>query len=376
MRITLFLLLALLCIPAFCADSKEELAAKTRELESIHHQIKDRRDIIGKTEKKARDVHKTIQMIESDLSRQKRLHEKVSSQIGQTKVELTALEAELFTERKKFELAQASLASKLVQFNRLGGTHFIETLFSSDEFTDQMNELYFFESMISTNVGFLSEIREKKTHLVKKENKLATTLDFLKDKQEEIVVLKGQIEANKKTKEKLYEELMAQKKEYERQLKQLERDSYEIEQMIVKLQRQAKPTERMGDGRFIWPVVGEITSAFGSRVHPIFKVQSFHTGLDIGAPEGRPVFVASDGIVLYSGTWGGYGKTIVVDHGGGYTSIYGHLSNYYVKRATQVKKGQLIGLVGSTGWATGPHLHFEVRVNGKEMNPLNYLPNR
>ena len=169
---------------------------------------------------------------------------------------------------------------------------------------------------------------------------------------------------------------MVQKKDYERQLRQLEKDSYEIEQMIVKLQRQAKPTERMGDGRFIWPVVGEISSPFGSRMHPIFKVQSFHTGLDIGAPQGRPVFAASDGIVLYSGTWGGYGKTIVVDHGAGYTSIYGHLSNYYVKRATKVKKGQLIGLVGSTGLSTGPHLHFEVRVNGKEVNPLNYLPNR
>ena len=366
----------MLCTLGFPVDSKEELAKKTKELETIHDQIKTQREIIGKTEKRARDVHKTIRGIESDLNRQTKLHEKVTSQIGQTKVELTALEVELFTERKKFELAQSSLASKLIQFNRLGGSHFIETLFSSDEFTDQMNELYFFESMISMNVLFLSEIREKKTLLAKKENKLSTTLDFLKDKQEEIVVIKGQIEANKKTKEKLYEELMVQKKDYERQLRQLEKDSYEIEQMIVKLQRQAKPTERMGDGRFIWPVVGEISSPFGSRMHPIFKVQSFHTGLDIGAPQGRPVFAASDVIFLYSGTLGGYGKTIVVDHGAGYTSIYGHLSNYYVKRATKVKKGQLIGLVGSTGLSTGPHLHFEVRVNGKEVNPLNYLPNR
>ena len=265
---------------------------------------------------------------------------------------------------------------KIDQFHRLGESSFVETLFNSDELTDHLNELYFFEVMITTNVTFLMDVREKKAHLINQENKLSGLLGNLKTQEHQIVVIKTVINENKKTKEKLYQDLMRQKAEYEKQLHQLERDSAQIQEMIVRLQKESGRTQRIGDGRFIWPVVGEISSHFGKRIHPIFKVESFHTGLDIAAPLGRPVFAASDGIVLYSGTWGGYGKTVVVDHGAALTTIYGHLSAFYVKRSAKITKGQIIALVGSTGWSTGPHLHFEVRLAGNAIDPLSYLPSR
>ena len=170
-------------------------------------------------------------------------------------------------------------------------------------------------------------------------------------------------------------DLMAQKKEYEKQLRELETDSREIQQLIAKSQKKTKIVARMGDGRFIWPITGQITSYFGERVHPIFKIRSMHTGLDIAASSGRPIFAAEDGVVIFSGSWGGYGKTIILDHGAAFTTLYGHMSQYFVKEGVAVKKGQIIGLVGSTGWSTGPHLHFEVRIDGVVQNPINYLPN-
>ncbi len=370
----IFLLFCLLCLVTLAADPNDEVARKTRELEALNQRILQHRDVIGRTERQARDVARTITKIEGELVRQNQLHEKVSGQIDHTKGEIGKVELDLFNERKKFEIAQASLMYKVDQFHRLGETNFIEILFNSDEFTDHLNELYFFESMITTNVTFLNDVREKKTQLTRQENKLSGLLGNLKTQEHQIVVIKTVINENKKTKEKLLQELMQQKAEYEKQLHQLERDSAQIQDMIVRLQRQGGRTQWIGDGRFIWPVVGKISSYFGKRMHPIFKVEATHTGLDIAAPMGRPVFAASDGVVLYSGNWGGYGKTVVIDHGAGFTTIYGHLSAFYVKRSAQITKGQIIALVGSTGWSTGPHLHFEIRQAGNAVDPLNYLP--
>ena len=101
---------------------------------------------------------------------------------------------------------------------------------------------------------------------------------------------------------------------------------------------------------------------------------SLHTGIDIAAPYGKPISCADSGEVIYSGWWDGYGKAVVIDHGRGYTTVYGHMSRIYAQVGQTVTKGETIGLVGSTGFSTGPHLHFEIRVNGKPVDPMPYLP--
>lgn len=125
---------------------------------------------------------------------------------------------------------------------------------------------------------------------------------------------------------------------------------------------------------FGWPVVGKISSPYGWRKDPVRGGRDFHTGLDVRAPRGRTIVASSAGKVVHSGWMGGYGKTIVISHpGGGMTTLYAHCSSLLVKRGATVKRGQKIALVGSTGRSTGNHLHFEVRKNGKPMNPLNFL---
>ena len=124
-----------------------------------------------------------------------------------------------------------------------------------------------------------------------------------------------------------------------------------------------------------WPAPGypTVTSYFGSRFHPVLKVQKLHTGIDIGAPSGASVVAADSGTVIISGYSGAYGNYIVINHGGGISTLYGHHSSNVVSKGAVVKKGQKIANVGSTGWSTGPHLHFEVQVNGAVQNPLNYV---
>jgi murein DD-endopeptidase MepM/ murein hydrolase activator NlpD len=118
------------------------------------------------------------------------------------------------------------------------------------------------------------------------------------------------------------------------------------------------------------PVAGRITSGFGMRYHPILHYERFHAGLDFGAPYGSPIVAAANGQVVAAGWAGGYGNEVQIAHGGGIVSLYGHMSGIVARAGEMVRQGQVIGYVGSTGLSTGPHLHFEVKVNGRAVNPL------
>ncbi|MCX7956586.1 MAG: M23 family metallopeptidase [Endomicrobia bacterium] len=123
----------------------------------------------------------------------------------------------------------------------------------------------------------------------------------------------------------------------------------------------------------IWPTKGNVVSPFGKRVHPIYGVEHFHTGLDISNIIGTPIMATADGIVKFAGWQQGYGKVILIEHKFGYISVYGHLSSIKVKVGQRVSRGEVIGLMGDTGTATGPHLHYEVWKDNKLCNPVKYL---
>ncbi len=126
-------------------------------------------------------------------------------------------------------------------------------------------------------------------------------------------------------------------------------------------------------GKFIRPVDGRITSNFGYRMHPILGKRKMHTGLDMGSPSGTPIKAAAGGVVIYAARYGGYGNCVMIDHGDGVVSLYGHCSSLAVSNGQKVNQGETIAYVGSTGLSTGPHLHFEVRKNGVPTNPSGIL---
>ena len=135
--------------------------------------------------------------------------------------------------------------------------------------------------------------------------------------------------------------------------------------------------EQYAGGEMLWPAPGNyrITSYFGNRPHPIYGYASNHSGMDIGCATGSSVVAANDGTVILSGWYGAYGNCVIIDHGGGIVTVYGHHSKNLVKEGDKVTRGQQIALSGNTGMSTGPHLHFEVRVNGIRKDPLDYLQN-
>jgi murein DD-endopeptidase MepM/ murein hydrolase activator NlpD len=146
--------------------------------------------------------------------------------------------------------------------------------------------------------------------------------------------------------------------------------------MIARMQRHNKSTF-ITTGAFMKPIGGGITSPFGWRVHPIFHSRIFHSGIDIAGPYGGAIHAANSGRVIYAGWQGGYGKVVIIDHGRvngrPTTTLYGHMSSINVGTGQSVSRGQTIGREGSTGYSTGPHCHFEVRINGVPQNPLRFI---
>jgi murein DD-endopeptidase MepM/ murein hydrolase activator NlpD len=164
-------------------------------------------------------------------------------------------------------------------------------------------------------------------------------------------------------------QVQSQKAAVEREIAQAKADAERVARQI----RGGGSSEGSRPGALVRPSSGPITSRFGPRVHPIFGVVKFHYGIDFGAGAGSPIRAAAAGKVLSAGWIGGYGNTTIIDHGGGMATLYAHQSSFGVSAGQQVSAGQTIGAVGSTGNSTGPHLHFEVRVNGQAVDPAGYL---
>ena len=201
----------------------------------------------------------------------------------------------------------------------------------------------------------------------------------LRDDQEARVAKLSEIERRRA---ELLSEVQDQRTQVEQYVTELEGSTQELEsklhRTLIKRQSRVRPTipqkqRTWGTGRYVCPAEGPITSPYGYRIHPIYGTMRFHSGIDIGAYYGSSILAADSGVVIEAGWIGGYGNTVIIDHGGGYSTLYGHASQLYVHPGQLVQQGEPIAAVGSTGNSTGPHLHFEVRINGDPVDPLGFI---
>jgi len=184
--------------------------------------------------------------------------------------------------------------------------------------------------------------------------------------------LRLQVSAEEGRQKALLQDVQSKVKDFEAQIASLKKESDAIA-ALLRARQKAQLKAPSGKGVLAAPVPGAITSGFGPRKHPIFGTMRNHTGVDFTATSGTPVRASADGVVAVAGDRGGYGTTVIVDHGNTLATLYGHLSRTAVAEGATVARGQVVGYAGSTGYSTGPHLHFEVRVNGNPVDPLRYL---
>lgn len=274
---------------------------------------------------------------------------------------------------------QAYTSKRLTQIFKHKRNSYIEFLLNSSDINAFLDRLYFENIIIAYDKKKLIETRlcareilALKARIEMQKKNLETSIASINRQQEDI---QDAISKN----EKLIEKLKTDRATWEKSERELARQSKAISQMInQEIKRSGKDGVSVTvTGGFVWPVRGRITSPYGWRVHPIFKRKIFHSGLDIAVPYGTPIKAANSGRVIFVGWYNGYGKVVIVDHGkiNGIptTTLYAHMSATLVKQGTNIAKGAIIGKVGTTGYSTGPHLHFEVRQKGNPTNPLNFV---
>jgi murein DD-endopeptidase MepM/ murein hydrolase activator NlpD len=220
----------------------------------------------------------------------------------------------------------------------------------------------------------ISAHQENRVVLGVKISEIEATIAGINEMKERLLAQREQLGQLRSDKETVMAAIENDKELFIRQAQELEQENKRIAASI-----RAKSTSASGykgkpwSGSFIKPCKGEITSGFGYRVHPIFGVRKMHTGVDIGGSKGTAIHAAGDGKVIETGWGGGYGNMVIIDHGKGRSTLYGHMSRITCNTGDVVKAGDKIGEMGSTGYATGNHLHFEVRINGDPVNPLKAL---
>ncbi|MBR6012716.1 MAG: peptidoglycan DD-metalloendopeptidase family protein [Selenomonadaceae bacterium] len=262
-----------------------------------------------------------------------------------------------------------------------GQISYIDVLFGAKDFSDFLTRMDLLKRVIMQDSSLVSEVLDYQKEIIE----IAKKLEADKKIQEELTAkaeLAKNIKLEKVAKQQALIDRMNNDKEvYDRQYAEMMAASAEVAKLIEQKRYreqvaaiQSQYTGNIsGSGTMIWPVSGEITSPFGWRTHPIFGSQIFHSGMDIGADYGVPIVAAQSGVVIESGWIGGYGNTIMIDHGGGVVTLYGHNQSLAVDVGQTVSQGQVIAYCGSTGNSTGPHCHFEVRLNGEPVSPYNYL---
>jgi murein DD-endopeptidase MepM/ murein hydrolase activator NlpD len=352
------------------------------ELEQLHQEQEELDEKIKKTTESEKQYKNEVAQVEQELlgalSELDELNNRLArakSEFDRTTIEMVLKEEELKKIEEELEESIGILNKRVAAIYKNGKGNILEVLLKSEDFLDFISRLKLMNLFAEQDTQNILLIKEKRDATIG----IKKSIIDLREKQEEYKERVGELvaDAEQKTgeiegiygeKQSLLSRTTANKNALIRMEKDLEIKEAELVRILESYKYGSAPS-----GKFMWPVAGRVTSGFGNRIHPIFGVMRFHSGIDIAAPYGTLVKAADGGQIVQAGYFGGYGYSVMVYHGGGFATWYAHLSSINVSVGQFVERGQVIGLVGSTGWSTGPHLHFEVRINGSPQNPRGYL---
>lgn len=356
------------------------LEQKKEELSEVNNQLKERRQQLRENEKKQQDIVKELDSIERDIAQISSDLERYEQDLSKLQQSIAELEPLLQKKEEALKKKTEILNQRLRDIYMQGNLSYLEVLLDSTSMSDFLTRLDFLKRLMENDAKLVKETAAERDELARKKRELD-------EKKEQVLSLKRATELKRNTlaarsqeREDTLKRLQADEEACERAIKELEATSRQITQMIQQYQaNNPNPSPPQGTGRFIWPAAGPITSEYGKRRHPIYHRYSPHEGIDLGAPYGSDIWAADGGTVIFVGLQSGYGNTVIIDHGGGISTLYAHMSSFAVSRGDVVSQGQKIGEVGGipgtpgAGSSTGAHLHFGVYINGNATNPLGYL---
>ncbi|HEY5387800.1 MAG TPA: peptidoglycan DD-metalloendopeptidase family protein [Thermoleophilia bacterium] len=370
-------------VPAFAGAARQGDLARTRDkIAAARTQKSTLSDQIATLDGK-------LTAIDGELAR-------VGDQIGAVQQKLTTTRAklaliqeqlrlkrlELQSAEKELVLEQDSFETRVVIAYKTDDLSYVDVMLASTSFEDLVSRMGVVRDLIGGNnalVGGLETTRDtvarEKQAIAEKENGVHKTANDLQAQSDQLVAMRA-AQATQKAAS------VAMRRQKNTRLSAVKNDLALLEQQENQLLAESNALtgvitgssgSGVGTGTMMWPVSGPITSPFGYRIHPILGYRKLHTGIDFGVGYGTPIHASDSGTVIYATWMSGYGNVIIIDHGRGISTLYAHQSSLAVGYGTRVTRGQVVGYVGSTGFSTGPHLHFEVRVNGNPVDPMGYL---
>ncbi|MBQ7453584.1 MAG: peptidoglycan DD-metalloendopeptidase family protein [Selenomonadaceae bacterium] len=383
--ITCAALMMLMTTPAF-ADEDEEIKQLETEKATYEQAAEKARAAAELIQGKIDSVSELKRQLDEEATEATAIYEERQAALDETLYRIDENENKLVAATEELNQKHGVLEKRVRDIYINGQISYLDVLFGAQDFADFLTRMDLLKrvmihdsELVANVLQYQKEIKEvgKQLEADKKiQTELAAKAEEAKDaklekvaKQQAIIDL---MQNDKDVYNRQYDEMIASSEEVSRLIKQKEEEKRRKAEKEARGSSGGYVMQSFGGG-MIWPVSGPITSEFGWRTHPIYGSQRFHSGIDIGADYGVPIHAAASGVVIEAGWIGGYGNTIMIDHGGGIVTLYGHNESLAASVSQSVNQGDVIAYCGSTGNSTGPHCHFEVRSGGEPVSPWNYL---
>ena len=343
-------------------DLQDQIQQSHEELEEVQSQLSENLQQIEKLDEKIRESENQI--------------EELDAQVKSLQEEIAGIQSQLDVAEKNYEKQKDIMEKRLVAIYEAGDTKYLDVLLKSSNISEFLSNYYLVTEIASVDKDLLDEVESEKKEIELSKQKLEKNQETLATALQTQTKTATVLQNTKALRENYISRLSDEEKAKQAQIDEMTQQYEAVNNQILEIAKQGLDTAYIG-GVLAWPVPGytKITSNYGMRVHPITGQYKLHTGVDISAPIGANFVAANDGIVTKAEYNTAYGNMVVIDHGGGISTLYAHGSEILVTVGQTVKKNDAILKVGSTGYSTGPHAHFEVRINGVVTNPIPYITN-
>lgn len=371
------------------------------EDEDLQNQLSDVQNRMAQeSEKKAQaeavigSVNDRLYAIQQQLEAAQRDYQAVANELKATEEKIAATQAELEKTQARLKVREGVFTKRVRDIYMHGQLSYLDVVLGAKDFSDFSNRLELLRRIIDADITLISDIRQERAAIETAKQELETQRARQAQLRDQAAAKRDEIESRRKEQQAILYQAQNDKAVAEQAYNEYQQSSQAIAEMLR--QRAADRAAQAaaaaaqassgggggssdsyqpvsGSGAMIWPVNGVVTSPYGYRTHPIFGTTIYHSGMDIGVDYGTPVHAADGGVVVEAGWISGYGYAVIIDHGNGLSTLYGHNQELAVSEGQAVSQGQVIAYAGSTGNSTGPHVHFEVRANGDPVDPSAYL---